>query len=160
MRRPVLKELFEAGNSIPVERAQDHAKKGIGKIRFETETRVVGIGTRFKEQFTAGDSISIPNVPGQQEIQDQIIQEILSDTEIDLKQPGVQLEVVVSNEEFDFKVLPKFDQSLVFREVENVLGKGGCVAMFPEGGSHDNSDLLPFKAGIALMTFGTILKTG
>lgn len=32
--------------------------------------------------------------------------------------------------------------------------------MFPEGGSHDNSDLLPFKAGIALMMFGTIVKTG
>lgn len=32
--------------------------------------------------------------------------------------------------------------------------------MFPEGGSHDNSDLLPFKAGIALMLFGTIIKTG
>lgn len=32
--------------------------------------------------------------------------------------------------------------------------------MFPEGGSHDNSDLLPFKAGIAIMTFETIIKTG
>mmetsp|Transcript_13221 Transcript_13221/g.22428 ORF Transcript_13221/g.22428 Transcript_13221/m.22428 type:complete len:133 (+) Transcript_13221:968-1366(+) len=32
--------------------------------------------------------------------------------------------------------------------------------MFPEGGSHDQSDLLPFKAGIALMTFGTIERTG
>jgi glycerol-3-phosphate O-acyltransferase/dihydroxyacetone phosphate acyltransferase len=32
--------------------------------------------------------------------------------------------------------------------------------MFPEGGSHDGSDLLPFKAGIALMTFSTIIKTG
>lgn len=107
-----------------------------------------------------GDSISIPHVPGHEEIPDQIIHAILSDTEIELKEPGVQIEAVVSDEEFGYKVLPKFDQSLVFREVENVLGKGGCVAMFPEGGSHDNSDLLPFKAGIALMTFGTILKTG
>lgn len=32
--------------------------------------------------------------------------------------------------------------------------------MFPEGGSHDQTDLLPFKAGIALMTFGTIVNTG
>lgn len=32
--------------------------------------------------------------------------------------------------------------------------------MFPEGGSHDQSDLLPFKAGIALMTFSTIINTG
>ena len=52
------------------------------------------------------------------------------------------------------------DQSIVFKAVEDSLGKGGCIAMFPEGGSHDNSDLLPFKAGIAMMTFGTIVKTG
>lgn len=34
------------------------------------------------------------------------------------------------------------------------------MSIFPEGGSHDNSDLLPLKAGIAIMAFGTILKTG
>jgi glycerol-3-phosphate O-acyltransferase/dihydroxyacetone phosphate acyltransferase len=32
--------------------------------------------------------------------------------------------------------------------------------MFPEGGSHDQTDLLPFKAGIALMTLSTIIETG
>lgn len=48
----------------------------------------------------------------------------------------------------------------MFKAVEDVLGEGGCVAIFPEGGSHDNSDLLPFKAGIALMTFRTIITTG
>jgi len=56
--------------------------------------------------------------------------------------------------------MPKMDQSLVFKDVEKCLGAGGCIAMFPEGGSHDNSDLLPFKAGIAMMTLGTIVKTG
>jgi glycerol-3-phosphate O-acyltransferase/dihydroxyacetone phosphate acyltransferase len=48
----------------------------------------------------------------------------------------------------------------VFKNVEEVLGEGGSIAIFPEGGSHDQSDLLPFKAGIALMTFGTIMRTG
>lgn len=32
--------------------------------------------------------------------------------------------------------------------------------MFPEGGSHDQTNLLPFKAGIAIMTFDTIINTG
>jgi len=48
----------------------------------------------------------------------------------------------------------------VFKDVENCLAGGGSFAMFPEGGSHDQTDLLPFKAGIALMTFGTIVNTG
>ena len=48
----------------------------------------------------------------------------------------------------------------MFENVEKVLGDGGAIAMFPEGGSHDQTDLLPFKAGIAIMTFDTIIKTG
>jgi glycerol-3-phosphate O-acyltransferase/dihydroxyacetone phosphate acyltransferase len=70
------------------------------------------------------------------------------------------MEHVQKDFEYKFKALRKLDQSSVFKEVEKVLGSGGSVAMFPEGGSHDNSDLLPFKAGIAMMTFGTIIKTG
>lgn len=56
--------------------------------------------------------------------------------------------------------MPKVDQANVFENVSKVLAGGGCVAMFPEGGSHDQSDLLPFKAGIALMAFQTIIDTG
>ena len=52
------------------------------------------------------------------------------------------------------------DQTAVFKNVEKVLSEGGAIAMFPEGGSHDQTDLLPFKAGIALMTFSTIINTG
>ena len=74
-----------------------------------------------------------------------------------LKKPGA---VIRDEGQYSFRVLPKFDQSTVFKAVEEALGEGGCVAMFPEGGSHDKSDLLPFKAGIALMCFGTIEKTG
>jgi glycerol-3-phosphate O-acyltransferase / dihydroxyacetone phosphate acyltransferase len=48
----------------------------------------------------------------------------------------------------------------VFKNVEKVLSEGGSIAMFPEGGSHDQTDLLPFKAGIAIMTFDTIINTG
>lgn len=75
-----------------------------------------------------------------------------------LKEPGVASFTV--DEQYDFKILPKVDQSQVFKSVEDVLGSGGTVAMFPEGGSHDRPDLLPFKAGIALMTFSTIVNTG
>jgi glycerol-3-phosphate O-acyltransferase / dihydroxyacetone phosphate acyltransferase len=75
-----------------------------------------------------------------------------------LKSPGAQIHD--PNVEYAYQCLPKVDQSNVFKHVEEALGNGGCIAMFPEGGSHDNSDLLPFKAGIAMMTFGTIIKTG
>ena len=37
----------------------------------------------------------------------------------------------------------------------NHLGNGGSIGIFPEGGSHDQTDILPFKAGIAFMALGT-----
>lgn len=59
----------------------------------------------------------------------------MSDTEIRLKEPGVAS--FDPDERYEFKVLPKVDQSQVFKSVEDVLGGGGAIAMFPEGGSHD-----------------------
>ena len=32
--------------------------------------------------------------------------------------------------------------------------------MFPEGGSHDQTDLLPLKAGIAVISYTTMLNYG
>lgn len=44
-----------------------------------------------------------------------------------------------------FKVAPKVDQSKVYDQVFKKLNKGGCVGIFPEGGSHDRTELLPLK---------------
>ncbi len=33
----------------------------------------------------------------------------------------------------------------MFDTVQNELAKGKCLGIFPEGGSHDRTDLLPLK---------------
>lgn len=37
------------------------------------------------------------------------------------------------------------DQSGMFSAVHSALANGGCIGIFPEGGSHDRTDLLPLK---------------
>lgn len=37
------------------------------------------------------------------------------------------------------------DQSKMFSSVHAALANGSCIGIFPEGGSHDNTDLLPLK---------------
>lgn len=59
----------------------------------------------------------------------------IDDTELKLKAPGVAN--FVPGQSYQFKILPKVDQSSVFKSVEDALGGGGAIAMFPEGGSHD-----------------------
>lgn len=44
-----------------------------------------------------------------------------------------------------FQVAPKIDQTKVYDQVFARLSKGDCVGIFPEGGSHDRTELLPLK---------------
>lgn len=57
-----------------------------------------------------------------------------------------------------FKTAPNIDQTKVYDAVFSRLGNGGCVGIFPEGGSHDRTDLLPIKAGVAIMALGTLAE--
>ena len=36
--------------------------------------------------------------------------------------------------------------------------EGKCQAIFPEGGSHDRTDIIPIKAGVAIFTLGAMDK--
>ena len=46
----------------------------------------------------------------------------------------------------------------MFDTVQNELHKGKCLGIFPEGGSHDRTDLLPLKVGVAAIAFGVLDK--
>ena len=48
-----------------------------------------------------------------------------------------------------FKVAPKVDQTKVYDTVFEKLSLGGAVGIFPEGGSHDRTELLPLKGAYA-----------
>ena len=76
---------------------------------------------------------------------------------------------------FEFKRLPFVDQQIMYREVYRCLKESGSVGIFPEGasyipmhktasdippgGSHDRTDLLPLKAGVAIMALGAMANT-
>lgn len=44
----------------------------------------------------------------------------------------------------------------MFASVWSALSNNDCVGIFPEGGSHDRSELLPLKAGICIMALGAM----
>ncbi|KAJ2352351.1 Glycerol-3-phosphate/dihydroxyacetone phosphate acyltransferase, partial [Coemansia erecta] len=53
-----------------------------------------------------------------------------------------------------FKVAPAVNQDDMYRAVYERLDRGECVGIFPEGGSHDRSEMLPLKAGATIMALG------
>lgn len=58
-----------------------------------------------------------------------------------------------------YKLAPHTDQTNVYEAVFARLRNGGCVGIFPEGGSHDRTELLPLKAGVAIMALGTLAES-
>lgn len=163
--------------ALPVGRAQDSVKPAQGKIYLPDPTNdptlLRGVGTKLDSPaFQVGGMIYLPTVDGQ--TPNSTIAEIISAEEIRLKNPfkgKVALKLLTGKEdvgsegetingngaiekssEFEgtsFKVAPHIDQTKVYNAVFDRLNSGGCVGIFPEGGSHDRTDLLPLK-GVSL----------
>jgi glycerol-3-phosphate O-acyltransferase/dihydroxyacetone phosphate acyltransferase len=159
--RPYIGDVAKALCAVPVQRPQDIAVKGQGKIvrivvDEEKGTAVAhGEGTQFTkgvggEQFVKGCKLL-----GKWEGDLMITGPPLSDTELPLKKPLQELNYDFSTSGgCDWKLLPKIDQSVVFDQVYDVLGKNGVIGIFPEGGSHDQGHLIPLKAGVTIMALG------
>eukprot|EP00049_Salpingoeca_infusionum_P027399 m.31979 g.31979 ORF g.31979 m.31979 type:complete len:580 (-) comp9482_c0_seq2:1676-3415(-) len=143
MRKKFVGLLGRLTHSIPVERPQDVAKPGSGTVTIQG-TSVTGKGTAFTTEVKVGDSIACKGKATP-------ILSIDSDTEITLKFPSK-----VTATDSAYKVQPKLDHTFMFKHVFDTFRAGECVGIFPEGGSHDQTYFLPFKAGAASMTLGAM----
>ncbi|KAI1917662.1 Glycerol-3-phosphate/dihydroxyacetone phosphate acyltransferase [Ophidiomyces ophidiicola] len=184
-RRKFIGILARASGAVPVSRAMDNMKPGRGTIYLpdpiNNPTVLRGIGTNFENpEFQVGGTITLPTVNGQAASTD--ISEIRGPEEIILKKPFRTRDAIYQltgrhdittdgrvtgeashhdNSNFKgskFKVAPHIDQTKVYRAVFDTLNNGGCIGIFPEGGSHDRPDLLPLKAGVALMALGALAE--
>ncbi|KAI1613050.1 glycerol-3-phosphate acyltransferase Sct1 [Exophiala viscosa] len=168
--RKFIGTLSKGIGAIPVGRALDKVKPAEGKVYLpdpeHDPTLIRGVGTDFKNgSFEVGGLVVLPKVNGQAPSTE--IAEIISSTEIRLKKPfktPEALEFLTKGEATEddgdgsrgtsFKVAPFVDQTKVYNAVFEELDAGGCIGIFPEGGSHDRPDLLPLKAGVAIMALG------
>lgn len=169
-KRQFIGTLSAAIGAIPVGRALDQVKPATGKIFLPDQdndpTLIHGVDTNFKsKEFQVGGLVVLPKVGNQTPSTE--IAEIISPTELRLKKPFKTPEAIdkltgsgssEGSRGTKFQVAPYVDQSKVYEEVFNELSAGGCVGIFPEGGSHDRPDLLPLKAGVAIMALGALAK--
>lgn len=146
--------------AVPVSRAMDIAKSAPGTIHVESpeaNPKVLrGIGTDFTtEMFKSGGSIYLPTINGDSQKLD--ISQILGPDRIVLKNSNLHPDalfqltgshkgsLVSSFTGTKFKVAPHVDQTEVYNAVFERLAADGCIGIFPEGGSHDRTQLLPLK---------------
>lgn len=135
---------------IPVERPQDSARRAPGTLRFEG-TRVVGAGTRFGTDVKVGDKLRVQGESAQFRVA-----EVHGPESLTLKDPYAGPSEGVDAPGVAWEVLKNVDQAGVFGRVFTGLQGGACIGIFPEGGSHDRTDLLPLKAGVAIIAVGAL----
>ena len=170
MRRRFIGGMARAAGAVSVGRALDSTKPATGKIYLpdpsNDPTLIRGVGTRFEKECQVGGLLVLPSVDGTAANSE--ISEIHSSEEVRLKKEfkgdvavgqltGSREEngdVHLENGEAEkapefqgtrYKTAPKVDQSKVYDAVFERLQAGGCVGIFPEGGSHDRTELLPLK---------------
>ena len=169
-RRKFIGFLARGIGTLPVARAMDNLKPGTGTIYLpdpiNEPTLLRGVGTNFEgKPFEKDGTIALPTVNGTSH--STAIAEVRGPEELVLKKPFEGRDALVQltgrqdidsegnftgtasdNAEFKgtkFKVAPHVDQTAVYQAVFKRLGSGGCVGIFPEGGSHDRTTLLPLK---------------
>ncbi|KAI8319440.1 hypothetical protein GQ54DRAFT_265292, partial [Martensiomyces pterosporus] len=156
MRRKFIGFYGRCLRGIPVERQQDLAKVGSGKIklddRYSEPTLITGVGSKFTQELKPGAKIMLPKNAAQAKIV-----EIISDTQVRIAKEMKELsalELLTQPEGTAYKVVPHVDQDQMYRAVYERFNKGECVGIFPEGGSHDRTQMLPLKAGATIMALG------
>jgi len=170
MRQRFIGTLARSLGSISVERAQDLAKPGKGVIYLDNDdpTFVRGVDTNFTAQLGPKMQILLPKSTSSAIAQ---VLEVLSDTEVRIKAEFSIGDGAVGTKKvkdqcvrvkqdgkhgLDYKIIPHVDQHEMYEHVYDRLKEGGAIGIFPEGGSHDRTDLLPLKSGIAFMALGAM----
>ncbi|KAI0062297.1 glycerol-3-phosphate O-acyltransferase [Artomyces pyxidatus] len=169
MKRKAVGFLAGLMSSIPVARAADDAKTGTGRVYLSPDDPclVLGEGTKFTSEFSPRMQIMLSKSVNSAVAE---VVEVISDTQLRIKkefggESGKGTARVREKCEelkqqgiigLDYKTLPFVDQQQMYRHVYQKLKDGGCIGIFPEGGSHDRTDLLPLKAGVSIMALGAM----
>ena len=175
MRRKFIGGMARAAGAVSVGRALDSTSPATGKIYLPDPVNdpslIRGFGTKFEEECQIGGLLILPSVNGTAANAE--ILEIHGNEEIKLKKEfkgdiairqltgkpledddaqkeGGEVEKAIAFDGVKYKKAPKVDQSKVYDAVFERLQAGGCVGIFPEGGSHDRTELLPLKGALSL----------
>lgn len=174
MKRKFVGAMAGLTGVVPVGRAMDMTKPAKGKVYLPDPINnpclLRGVDTNFEDTaFQIGGSIVLPKVDNKAATAE--ILEIKGPEEMRLKRGfkgGVAMQQLTGRNDMtkdgtfidgsadkepiadgfegtEFKTAPKLDQSEVYDAVHTVLHHGGSIGIFPEGGSHDRTDLLPLK---------------
>jgi glycerol-3-phosphate O-acyltransferase/dihydroxyacetone phosphate acyltransferase len=176
--RRIIGDIAWAMGAVPVKRAQDETKEGTGLITLvevgeptqdldtqgtdsqdaHVRTRrleIHGQTTEFSKQIKVGDKVRVHG----SSIQMKVVS-LDSDTHMQVEITETTPHYIIPTTPVSFQIMERIDQQKVYESVLAKLASGGAVCIFPEGGSHDRTDLLPLKVGVSLIAYSALEKDG
>jgi glycerol-3-phosphate O-acyltransferase/dihydroxyacetone phosphate acyltransferase len=145
---------------VRVNRPQDHAVNGEGRIKSIDSCHITGINTKFTKQLDKNDYISFPKGYGEFKVVN-IISDIECIVDLDTESSDPEkLSALLkdSNNRIEYRCMPHIEQAAVYKKVHAELNRNSTIGIFPEGGSHDRTQLLPLKGGVTAMAMGAMAK--
>ncbi|KAI9302049.1 hypothetical protein BJ944DRAFT_167971 [Cunninghamella echinulata] len=151
-------------HAIPVVRPQDLAETGLGRIHLlnakSNPTSITGVDTAFLSHVRPQDTLILPRNAGKLQVV-----KVISDTELEVKKWDISdprhkklVSLLTKSDGSAYKCMPHVEQDSVYERVYDELNNNRCITIFPEGGSHDRAEMLPFKAGVTIMALGAMAK--
>jgi len=141
---------------IPVMRPHDFATKKTGRIRIGSNGVVTGIDTKFLSEVQLKESVK---VKGRKEL---MVTEVLSNTclKVDTTSQSILPPVEKGDDFNEYYIIPIVDQRRCLEDAIKGIKEGQLICVFAEGGSHDQSDLMPLRPGAAITGLSAIVDYG
>lgn len=176
-RHNILKYLVKFMNVVPVTRPIDKKKEGKGLIKLVdiSSCTMKGEGTSFKAQMKMNDTIRIiikNPILRLPEVFLFRVKEILDDETLKFAPNEELFETLKSSEslkkisetcleiKYKFSILPKVNQRDVFKGTLDTLEQQKIIGIFPEGGSHDQTQLIEVKPGACIFAYKLFQEKG
>ena len=162
--KPIVGYLAKKINVIPVNRAEDLKMNGRGKISMLSDIDIKGFGTKFisdankNKNFKLGVHALL--IMKKYKL---MVEKVLDEENIKVRSDPKTFELIkkeYKDKQLNYQLIPKLDNSLMFKETTKKLMEGKAICIFPEGTSHDNTHLLKLKPGVAYIALEAMANYG
>ena len=162
--KPIVGYLAKKINVIPVNRAEDLKMNGRGKISMLSDIDIKGFGTKFisdankNKNFKLGVHALL--IMKKYRL---MVEKVLDEENIKVRSDPKTFELIkkeYKDKQLNYQLIPKLDNSLMFKETIKKLMEGKAICIFPEGTSHDNTHLLKLKPGVAYIALEAMANYG
>ena len=143
-KQVVVGTLAKLVNAIPIKRPLDHTIPGTGIVKSQKNGKIEGINTKFLSEVSIDDKLIISNTKLK-------VKSIESDHFLTTDSTPVFFEN-------SFKIIPKLNHKESYDLIQAALNNGKCIALSPEGFSHDLVKIFPLKPGVCFMAFGAMIR--